>query len=49
MEGCKSHDKALADIARFVGQVDFGEVIVTIHNGQVVQIEKREKKRYSRQ
>ena len=29
-----------------VSGISFGEVIVTIHDGKIVQIEKREKKRF---
>ena len=33
------------EILEAVRQIHFGEVILTIHDSQVVQIEKREKKR----
>ena len=36
-----------SDIIRFISQVNFGEVIITIHNSKIVQIERREKKRYT--
>ena len=36
--------KALDEIVDFIEQVNYGEVVITIHNSKVVQIEKREKK-----
>ncbi|HNQ63239.1 MAG TPA: YezD family protein [Syntrophorhabdaceae bacterium] len=36
-----------SDIMRYIRQVNFGEVIITIHNSKIVQIERREKKRYT--
>ena len=33
------------EIVNAVSQISFGEVVLTIHDGKVVQIEKREKKR----
>lgn len=35
----------LDEIARLIRQIRYGEVIITIHDGRVVQIEQREKKR----
>lgn len=35
------------EILEAVRQIHFGEVILTIHDSQIVQIEKREKKRLS--
>ena len=34
------------EIVLFLKQIKYGEVIVTVHNSRVVQIEKREKKRF---
>ena len=34
------------EIHEAVSRISFGEVVVTIHDGKVVQIEKREKKRF---
>jgi len=34
------------EITRFIQKIKFGEIVITIHNGKVVQIEKREKKRF---
>jgi hypothetical protein len=39
-------EKIQSDIMKFIRQVNFGEVIITIHNSKIVQIERREKKRY---
>lgn len=35
------------EVLEAVSQIHFGEVILTIHDSQIVQIEKREKKRLS--
>ena len=35
----------LKDIIEAIKQVQYGEVIITIHNSKIVQIEKRDKKR----
>ncbi len=37
------------DILKFIKEVNYGEVIFIIHNSQIVQIEKREKKRFNTQ
>ncbi|HDQ03037.1 MAG TPA: DUF2292 domain-containing protein [Deltaproteobacteria bacterium] len=34
------------DILKFIKGVDYGEVVFTIHDSQIVQVEKREKKRF---
>ena len=34
------------EIVRSIQQINYGEVMITIHNSKVVQIEKREKKRF---
>ncbi len=39
---------ALEEINKSIKQVNFGEVVVTIHNAKVVQVEKREKKRFDK-
>jgi len=36
----------LDDIIKFINQIHYGEVVITIHNSEIVQIEKREKKRF---
>ena len=36
----------LREIVDFMQQVNYGEVVVTIHDSEIVQIEKREKKRF---
>lgn len=33
-------------VALYLSQIEFGEVIVTVHNKKIVQIEKREKTRF---
>ncbi len=39
-------DAALEDIRQQLQTIQFGSLEITIHNGQIVQIERREKKRY---
>ena len=39
--------KIINEILQAIHQINFGEVVVTIHNSKVVQIEKKEKKRFS--
>jgi len=36
----------LKEIVGFMQQVNYGEVVVTIHDSEIVQVEKREKKRF---
>jgi len=38
--------KVLAEVAKAIKQINYGEVVVTIHESKVVQVEKREKKRF---
>ncbi|MBU1862841.1 MAG: YezD family protein [Candidatus Omnitrophica bacterium] len=40
--------KIINEIGQAIDQIRYGEVIVTIHNDKVVQIEKREKKRFEK-
>jgi hypothetical protein len=39
--------RILSEVVRNIRQVNFGEVIITIHDAKIVQIERREKKRYT--
>lgn len=41
-------EEVLEDIKRQLAQLQFGSLEISVHNGQVVQIERREKKRYER-
>jgi len=41
---CKQ--EVLDEITKAIRQINYGEVVITIHNAQIVQIEKREKKRF---
>ena len=34
------------EIKKAIEKIKFGEIVITIHDGKVVQIEKREKKRF---
>ena len=37
----------LNEILKSVQQINYGEVVITIHDSRIVQIEKKEKKRFS--
>lgn len=39
--------KALDEVAKAIKHINYGEVVITIHDSRIVQIEKREKKRFS--
>ncbi|MBC6906995.1 DUF2292 domain-containing protein [Saccharophagus sp. K07] len=41
-------EEVLEDIRGQLSQIQFGSLEISVHNGQVVQIERREKKRYER-
>ncbi len=36
----------LEEIVKSIQQISYGEVVLTIHNSKVVQIEKKDKKRF---
>jgi len=38
--------KILDEIVNSIQRINYGEVVITIHNSMVVQVEKREKKRF---
>ncbi|MCG2659970.1 MAG: YezD family protein [Kiritimatiellae bacterium] len=40
--------KVLDEILKFIRQINYGEVMITIHDSKIVQIEKREKKRFQK-
>lgn len=37
---------AVEKVVQFIQQIRFGEVVITIHDSKIVQIEKREKTRF---
>jgi len=42
-------DKNILDeILIFIRQINYGEVVITIHDSKIVQVEKREKKRFQK-
>jgi hypothetical protein len=44
---CKTHDGRWAGVVRnYIENLRFGEVILTVHDGRVVQIERSEKVRF---
>ncbi len=36
----------LKEIVDFIQQISYGEVVITVHDSDIVQVEKREKKRF---
>ncbi len=44
----KLDKKILGEIIKSIQEIEYGEVVITIHNSKVVQVEKREKKRFQR-
>ena len=38
--------KILPEVIEAIRKLEFGEVVITVHNSKVVQIEKKEKKRF---
>ena len=43
----KIDQKILEEILEPISQIDYGEVVITIHDSKIVQIEKKEKKRFT--
>ena len=39
----------IEDILKFIKGVDYGEIIITMHDSEIVQVERREKKRFKAQ
>ena len=38
--------KIIDEVVEAIGKIKYGEVVITVHNSKVVQIEKKEKKRF---
>lgn len=48
MDNTREINKDILDeLLRSLQRIKYGEVVITIHNSQVVQIERREKRRFS--
>ena len=43
----KIEQEILEEIIKSIQQINYGEVAITIHNSKIVQIEKKEKKRFN--
>lgn len=41
--------KVLKEIIKVIQEINYGEVVITIHDSEIVQVEKREKKRFKAQ
>ena len=39
--------KVLDEIVKFIQQINYGEVMIIVHNSKIVQIEKKEKRRFN--
>jgi hypothetical protein len=46
VEPCNKH--ACEEIFQAIDSINYGEVVITIHDGKVVQVEKREKRRFDK-
>ncbi len=42
----KIKPKILEEIVKSIQQINYGEVVITIHDSKIVQVERREKKRF---
>ncbi|MCM8831979.1 MAG: YezD family protein [Candidatus Omnitrophica bacterium] len=40
-------ENILEEVKKALKDINYGEIIITIHNSKVVQIEKRQKKRFN--
>jgi len=40
-------DNIMKEIIKAIHEINYGEVMITIHNSEIVQIEKKEKKRFN--
>jgi hypothetical protein len=41
------NNRLLKEIVKAIKHISYGEVVITIHNSRVVQIEKKEKRRFT--
>ena len=41
------NDKRIEEVCKFINDVKYGEVVITLHESEIVQVEKREKKRFN--
>ena len=41
------NNKRIEEVYKFIKEVKYGEVVITLHNSEIVQVEKREKKRFN--
>lgn len=44
----KIEKKILDEITKSIQQINYGEVVITIHDSKIVQVERREKKRFQK-
>jgi len=41
-------EEVIAEIKRQLAQIQYGSLEISVHNGQIVQLERREKKRWGK-
>lgn len=46
--GSKVDEEVLAEIKRQLAQIQYGSLEISVHAGQIVQLERREKKRWGK-
>jgi hypothetical protein len=47
IKACKRDGgKWINEVKRFIGELEFGQVVITVHQQKVVQVEKTEKLRF---
>lgn len=42
----KIRPAVMEQVVQFIQQINYGEIVITIHDSKIVQVEKREKKRF---
>ncbi|MDD5553892.1 MAG: YezD family protein [Candidatus Omnitrophica bacterium] len=47
--GVNTEQEKIEEIAALIKQVRFGEVIITIHDSEIVEVQKNERKRFKAQ
>lgn len=45
-QNSKINQEILNEIIKSIQKIDYGEVVITIHGSKIVQVERREKKRF---
>lgn len=48
LQQAKVDQEVIAEILEQLAQIQFGSLEISVHNGQIVQLERREKKRWGK-